>query len=257
MDLSSLLGTALALFAVIGGALLEGLHPGDITVGTAALIVLGGTLAATLLAFPGQEIRNALFSIPDVFFKIDTDHRALIAEIVKIANISRKEGVLAIQHYQSSIEDLDFKKSVGYVLDGFDSASVEDILETELELKLEEDEAAARVWEAAGGYAPTIGILGAVLGLIHVMRSLDEPSKIGGGIAVAFVATIYGVAAANLVFLPWASKLKRKAAQKSIRRELVKIGVMGIQEGVNPAFLNEKLEVFLDQDLRESREKAN
>ena len=253
MDLTSVLGTLLAAFAIVGGAWLEGLQLSDITVGTAALIVLGGTLAATLLSFPGNEVLRAVALLPEVFISQDRDFRSLITEISSIAQIARKEGVLAIQQYRDSIQDPDFKRSVGYVMDGFDTASIEELLEGEAYLRAEEEEAAAQVWEGAGGYAPTIGILGAVLGLIHVMRSLDEPSKIGGGIAVAFVATIYGVASSNLLFLPWATKLKRKSAQKSLRREMVKLGVMGIHEGVNPAFLEEKLEIFLDESLRKKR----
>ncbi len=163
---------------------------------------------------------------------------------------------MAIQAHLQEIEDPDFKRSVAYVMDGFDTASLEDLLASDAEARFEEEEAAAKVWEGAGGYAPTVGILGAVLGLIHVMKSLDEPSKIGGGIAVAFVATVYGVAAANLVFLPWATKLKRRASQRATRRSMIQIGVLGIQEGVNPAFLEEKLEVFLDESLRKTKKEV-
>ena len=127
---------------------------------------------------------------------------------------------------------------------------MKEILETEIYLTFEEEEMAGKVFEGAGGYAPTIGIIGAVLGLIHVMTLLDDPSKIGGGIAVAFVATVYGVGISNLMLMPWGTKLKRKAAMRMISKEVVKIGVVGIQEGLNPHFLREKMEVFVEEHLR-------
>jgi chemotaxis protein MotA len=250
MDLASLLGTLLGLGAVFGGALLEGLHPGDILVGTAALIVLGGTLAATLLSFPGDDVRRAFAHLPLVYGKVELDVRPLIAEIVRVATVARKEGILAVEGQRESIQDPLFKRAVKFVIDGFDPGTVREIIDNEIMVAQEEDEAAAKVWEGAGGYAPTIGILGAVLGLIHVMKSLDDPSKIGSGIAVAFVATVYGVGSANLIFLPWGAKLKRKAAQRVLSKEVVKLGVIGIQEGLNPHFIQEKLEVFVQEHLR-------
>jgi chemotaxis protein MotA len=252
MDFPSIIGTLLGLAAVLGGALLEGLHPGDIMVGTAALIVFGGTLAAMLVSSPPEDVMRAFAMIPDVYRKVDLDVRPLISDIVRVAAIARKEGVLAIEGQRESISDPMLKRSIRFVIDGFDGQTVREIIDSEIDASLEDDEAAARVWEGAGGYAPTIGIIGAVLGLIHVMRSLDDPSKIGGGIAVAFVATVYGVSAANLILIPWGAKLKRKAAQKAIRKEVVKLGIVGIQDGINPHFLQEKLEVYVTQAQREA-----
>lgn len=250
MDLASILGSVLGFVVLFGGALLEGLGAGDIVVGTAGFIVLGGTLGATLLSYPGEDIKRALSQLPLIYQKLDLDLRPLIAEIVRVATTARKEGLLSVEGQRQSIEDPLFKRSVKFVIDGFDIASVREILDNEIAVSTEEDEAAARVWEGAGNYAPTVGILGAVLGLIHVMKSLDDPSKIGSGIAVAFVATVYGIALANLVFLPWSQKLKRKNAQRSLAKEVVKLGVIGIQEGINPHFIKEKLEVFVQESLR-------
>ncbi len=217
---------------MFGGALLEGLHLGDIMIGTAALIVFGGTAAASLVAFPPQDVAKAIGLLPLVY----------------------TEGVLAVEGQKDSIENALFKKSIKYVIDGFEPNTVKEIIDNEVFIAFEEEEAAGKVWEGAGGFAPTIGIIGAVLGLIHVMKSLDDPSKIGSGIAVAFVATVYGVGAANLMLIPWGTKIKRKAAQRMICKEVVKLGVIGIQEGLNPHFLQEKLEVFVEEHLRGDQE---
>ena len=185
-----------------------------------------------------------------VFQKVDTDVREVIDEIIKVATVARKEGVLALEGMRDSINNPLFKKSVKFVIDGFEPQTVKDIMQSEIDIAYEEEEAAGKVWEGTGGYAPTIGIIGAVLGLIHVMQSLDDPSKIGSGIAVAFVATVYGVGAANLLFIPFGTKLKRKAHMRAQVKEVVKLGVIGIQEGLNPHFLREKLEVFVEEHLR-------
>lgn len=250
MDIASLLGLVVGLAAVVGGQVLEGGHVGQIMQGTAALIVVGGTFGAMLMSFPQQDIALAFKKWPLIFKKVDMDVRPVIGEIIRIATIARKEGVLAVEGQRDSIQDPLFKKCIKYVIDGFEPNTVKEIIDTEIFLAFEEEEQAGKVWEGTGGYAPTIGIIGAVLGLIHVMTLLDDPSKIGGGIAVAFVATVYGVGLANLWFVPWGTKLKRKAAQKMIVKEVVKLGVVGIQEGLNPHFLQEKLEVFVEEHLR-------
>lgn len=250
MDLTTILGMILGVASVVGGQVLEGGHVGQILQGTAALIVFGGTAGAMLVSYPIQDIKKAFSMIGVIFKNVDTDVRPIIDEIVKIATIARKEGVLAIEGQRDSIQNPLFKKTIKFVVDGFEPNTVKEIIDTEILLALEEEEAAGKVFEGAGGYSPTIGIIGAVLGLIHVMSQLDDPSKIGEGIAVAFVATVYGVGAANLVLIPWGTKLKRKAQLRAVAKEVVKLGVVGIQEGLNPHFLQEKLEVFVEEHLR-------
>ncbi|OFZ22221.1 MAG: flagellar motor protein MotA [Bdellovibrionales bacterium GWB1_55_8] len=250
MDLASIFGIILGFAAIIGGQILEGGHIGQIMQGTAALIVFGGTFGAMLVSFPMQDIKRAIKLIPAVFKNVNMDVRPTIDEIIRIATIARKEGVLAVEGQRESIQDPLFKKSIKYVIDGFEPNTVKEIIDTEIFIAFEEEENAGKVWEGAGGYAPTIGIIGAVLGLIHVMSMLSDPSKIGDGIAVAFVATVYGVGIANLVMIPMGTKLKRKAAQRMMTKEVVKLGVVGIQEGLNPHFLQEKLEVFVEEHLR-------
>lgn len=256
MDLASLIGTILGVSAVVGGQILEGGHFSQLMQGTAALIVVGGTLGAALVSFPMQDIKKAIELFPLIYKNVDMDVRPTIDEIVRIATIARKEGVLAVEGQRESIQNDLFKKSIKYVIDGFEPNTVKEIVDNEIYLAFEEEEAAGKVYEGAGGYSPTIGIIGAVLGLIHVMSMLNDPSKIGEGIAVAFVATVYGVGMANLLLIPWGTKLKRKAAQRMLTKEVVKLGVVGIQEGLNPHFLQEKMEVFVEEKHRRSEDEG-
>lgn len=254
MDLASVIGTLLGITAIVGGQVLEGGHIGQILQGTAGLIVFGGTFGAMLVAFPTQDIKKAIGLIPLIYQNVDMDVRPTIDEIIRIATIARKEGVLAVEGQRDSIENPLFKKAIKYVIDGFEPNTVKEIIDTEIYLAFEEEENAGKVFEGAGGFSPTIGIIGAVLGLIHVMSMLNNPDKIGEGIAVAFVATVYGVGLANLILIPWGTKIKRKAAQRMTTREVVKLGVVGIQEGLNPHFLREKLEVYVEEHLRRGDE---
>jgi chemotaxis protein MotA len=250
MDLASVIGSILGITAVVGGQLIEGGKLSQILQGTAALIVFGGTFGAMLVSFPTTDIKKAFSMIPSIFQSVNLDVRPVIDEIIRIATIARKEGVLAVEGQRESIQDPMFKKAIKYVIDGFEPNTVKEIIDTEIYLAFEEEENAGKVFEGAGGYSPTIGIIGAVLGLIHVMAMLNDPSKIGEGIAVAFVATVYGVGLANLILIPWGTKIKRKAHQRMMAKEVVKLGVVGIQEGLNPHFLQEKLEVFVEEHLR-------
>ena len=255
MDMASVIGTILGITSVVGGQILEGGHLSQIMQGTAALIVVGGTIGATLTAYPMSDVKKAMSLMPMVYKNVNMDMRPDIEEIIRIATIARKEGILAVEGQRDSFQNPLFKKSIKFVIDGFEPKTVQDILDTEIFLAFEEEEAAGKVLEGGGGFAPTIGIIGAVLGLIHVMSMLDQPSKIGDGIAVAFVATVYGVGMANLFMIPWGTKMKRKAAQRMLVKEVVKLGVVGIQEGLNPHFLQEKLEVFLEEHLRTGEHK--
>jgi len=254
MDLASLIGTIIGLSSILGGQVLEGGSLMQLFVPTAGLIVFGGTFGAMLVSFPTSDIKRAFGLIPLVYSNVDLDVRPVIDEIIKIATIARKEGVLAVEGQRESITNPLFKKTIKYVIDGFEPNTVKEIIDTEILLVFEEEETAGKVFEGAGGYAPTLGIIGAVLGLIQVMAHLSDPSNIGHGIAVAFVATVYGLVLANLILIPWGTKIKRKAAQRMVAKEVVKLGVIGIQEGLNPHFLQEKLEVFVEEHLRRTED---
>lgn len=251
MELATVIGVILGVLGVFGGAVLEGLHISALLQSTAAIIVFGGTFGAMLVSYPTQDLKRAFGLLGVIFGNVDTDVRPVIEEIIKIASVARKEGVLAVEGMRDSIVNPLFKKSIKYVIDGFEPQTVKDIMQSEIDLAFEEEETAGKVWEGTGGYAPTIGIIGAVLGLIHVMNTMNQPgADLGAGIAVAFVATVYGVGSANIIFIPFGAKLKRKAQLRAMSKEVVKIGVIGIQEGLNPHFLREKLEVYVEEHLR-------
>lgn len=260
MDVASIIGLFLGIVAVVGGAFLEGLHLGSISQPTAALIVLGGTLGATVLSFPMRTLLGALNSFKRVLLEPKVNKAALIAEIISYAVKARKDGLLSLESKIATAPDEFLKKALSLAVDGTDPRLLRDTMETELDLIDERGELDAKVFEAAGGYAPTIGIIGAVLGLIHVMENLSDPSKLGAGIAVAFVATVYGVGSANLIFLPFATKLKVKHRQALAAREMMLEGVIGILEGINPKIIEEKLKGYLapgERPVPKARPKPN
>ncbi|MEC4889528.1 MAG: flagellar motor protein [Nitrospira sp.] len=250
MDIATILGIVLALGSIIGGQALEGGHLGSIMQLTAFIIVMGGTIGACCVQNPLSVVIKAIGSLGLVIGNPHNDLKGTIKLILDLANVSRKQGLLALEAKLKDIKDPFFRKGVQLIVDGTDPKAVHEILEIEMEHHEEEGILAAKVWEAAGGYAPTVGILGAVLGLIHVMENLADPSKLGGGIAVAFVATVYGVGAANLFFLPFANKIKFKLKEEAGARNMIILGLVGLAQGENPRLLQEKLESFLPHGER-------
>jgi chemotaxis protein MotA len=246
VDRSSVIGILLGVTAIVAGNLLEGGAVGSILQGTAAAIVFGGTMGATLLSFPFSDVRQAALSLREVFFGERPDPEPVIRRIVDFSVAGRRNGLVALEPELASVEDPFFRRAVRLAIDGMNPRMLRETLEREIETYEDEKRRVARVWETAGGFAPTVGILGAVLGLIHVMENLTDPSKLGGGIAVAFVATIYGVGSANLVLLPLAKKLQNRLNDELGRRELILEGVLGIQSGVNPYYLEQKLRSFVE-----------
>jgi chemotaxis protein MotA len=226
---------------VILGQLLEGGTLASITQLTAAVIVFGGTFGAVLISYPLLELRKAVASLGRVFTYQSQPPDLTIEGIVEIAGKVRQGGILALEDELDDLEDPFLAKAMALAVDGNRPQAVREMLEVEDDAKAEQDETSAEVYDAAGGYAPTIGILGAVLGLIHVMGSLSDADELGAGIAVAFVATLYGVGSANLLFLPIASKIRVKSQRASQHRRLVMAGVAAIQEGLNPRAIEIKL----------------
>jgi chemotaxis protein MotA len=250
MDLATILGIVLAIGSILGGQALEGGHMGSIMQGTAFLIVMGGTFGACIMQYPLPVVIEAQKMLMMVFFDKKSDLKGTITQIVELSNISRKQGLLALEGKIKDIPDPFFAKGVQLVVDGMEAKVIMGILEVEVDHEEESANTAAKFWEAAGGYAPTVGILGAVMGLIHVMENLSDPSKLGGGIAVAFVATIYGVGAANLFFLPFATKIKLKIKKEALGKNVIIQGLIGIAQGENPRQLQEKLEGYLPHSER-------
>lgn len=245
MDILTILGLAMGFGAVIGGQVLEGGSLHSITQFTAAIIVFGGTIGAVLVNYPMSTFLLALKNAKMALLNTKADPKKLIKELSELAAVARKDGLLALEGRIKKVEDPFLKKGLQLVVDGTEPKLTREILEIEITYSEEYHHASAKVFESAGGYSPTIGILGAVLGLIHVMENLADPTKLGSGIAVAFVATVYGVGSANLVYLPLAGKLKFKMREEAIIKELIIEGLISLSEGENPRRVEEKLAGFL------------
>lgn len=244
MDITSLLGPVMAIGFIVGGLIMEGGHLSSIIQFTAAMIVFGGALGSLFVAYP---LADVIFSFKEIGTWIknpEANNSEILADIVDLADTARKESILALEKKREGIQFEPLKQAVKLAVDGTDPNIIRETLETAKEVTFEEQEVAVRFWEDGGAIAPTIGILGAVLGLIHVMENLDKPEMIGPGIAVAFVATLYGVGVANIFFLPIGKKLKRKYILEGHAREMVIIGIEGILSGLNPKVIEEKLSVF-------------
>ncbi len=248
MDITTIGGLILSVGCILLGQVLEGGHVGSIVQDTAAIIVLGGTFGAVMVSFPKKDFVRGMKMFKLAFTDKKEDMSAVTKQIVDLASIARRDGVLALEGKLAEVQDRFLKKALSYVVDGVDASVTRSSLEAAIDAEHQENMQGAKVWEAAGGYSPTIGIIGAVLGLIHVMENLSDPSKLGGGIAVAFVATVYGVATANLVYLPVANKLKRKLGIAMERKVVITEGVLAIQEGLNPRVLEEKLRALTGEE---------
>jgi len=245
VDKSSLSGIILALGGIFAGLLLEGGNLRQILQPTAAMIVFGGTLGAVMLQFPLAVVLHAIRRLGSVFTSSARDPQETIRRLVQYAQKARREGIVSLDGELPQIQDPFLKKSLMLAVDGTEPQELRCIMELELNNQAEYEEQVPQVFESAGGFAPTIGIIGAVLGLIQVMQHLDKIDEVGRGIAVAFVATIYGVGSANLLYLPVAGKMKIRIREEQILREMTLEGVASILEGMNPRILETKLLGFL------------
>ncbi len=246
MDVLTLIGIILAFVAIIGGNFLEGGHLGALLNGPAALIVVGGTVAACLLQTPMSAFKRAIQIFVWILFPPRIDLAGGIDRVVSWSLTARKEGLLGLETVADTEPDAYSRKGLQLLVDGAEPEAIRSILEVDFLTQESRDIQAAKVFESMGGYAPTIGIIGAVMGLIHVMGNLADPNQLGSGIAVAFVATIYGVASANLILLPVANKLKAVAMRQSRYREMLLEGLLSIAEGENPRSIELKLQGFME-----------
>ncbi len=245
MDFLTLIGLVVGIGAIVVGNILEGGHTSSLIQLTALLIVGGGTVGAVMVQTPVPVFVRALKMVPWIFFPPKVEQTEAIEKIIGWSNIARKEGLLGLESLVEAEPDPFARKGLQLLVDGSEPEAIRSILEVEIEVKEHFETQAAKVFEGMGGYSPTIGIIGAVMGLIHVMNNLADPSKLGPGIAVAFVATIYGVALANLIFLPMAAKLKSIVHDQAQFREMVIEGVVSIAEGENPRNIETKLQGYL------------
>jgi chemotaxis protein MotA len=256
VDKGSIGGIVVAIGGILLGLTLEGGKIAQILQPTAALIVFGGTLGAVMLQFPLSVVIAAFASLAHVFFERGEDPLVVVKELVRYAQKARKDGIVSLDSEIEKIREPFWKKTLMLAVDGAEPAELRTIMEVDLENRAERDENIPRVFESAGGFSPTIGIIGAVLGLIQVMQHLDDINEVGRGIAVAFVATIYGVASANLFFLPSAGKLKIRNREEELRHEIILEGVISILEGSNPRMVETKLLGFISE-ARQSEKAQN
>jgi len=256
MDKASIGGAFLAIAGIVAGLLIEGGNVGQILQPTAALIVFGGTLGAVLLQYPLTTVAAAFRSLTHLFAAPTRQDAQLIRLLVAFANKARRSGVVSLDADLNTIQDPFLKQTLMLAVDGTEPAELRKIMRVSLDSLTEDEERLPAVFESAGGFSPTIGILGAVLGLIQVMQNLDNINEVGRGIAVAFVATIYGVGIANLFFLPFAGKMRIRVRNGHRQREMMLEGVISILEGMNPRMLEIKLAGFLDDSNRERKDRA-
>lgn len=256
MDKGTIIGALVAAGAILLGLLLEGGRVGQVLQPTAALIVFGGTLGAIMVQFPFAVVVTAFRSLASIFFVPKNDPLGVIREIVAIAHKARKQGIVSLDSDLDGIQNPFLRKSLMLAVDGTEPGELRKMMELEMERQGEHEENSPRVFESAGAFSPTIGIIGAVLGLIQVMQHLDDINEVGKGIAVAFVATLYGVGAANLVLIPSAGKLKIRIREEQVVREMMLEGVISILEGMNPRMIENKLLSYLAEMPDQTRERG-
>jgi chemotaxis protein MotA len=238
-------GLALAFSGILGGLVLEGGHIHDVAQITAAAIVLGGTIGAVLISKPFDAVRSACSRVSEVFFPAhEPEVNEAIDHLISLARQVRRVGIASLEEEAQKTDEPFLRKALGIAADGVDSRELKRIMELEIDAEQRRFEADASVFEAGGGYSPTIGIIGAVLGLIQVMKHLDRLEEVGRGIAVAFVATVYGVALANVVLLPMAAKIQARGRRSVELRELILAGVLAIAAGTNPRLIQLQLDAF-------------
>ena len=245
MDAISFFGLVLGVGAILGGQYLEGGHLSSLVQPTAFVIVMGGTFGAVMLQSPFRTFVQGMAMTQWVFAPPVLAEQELIGRMVEWSHAARKEGLLALEGYLVELSDPFLRKGLQLLVDGAEPERLREVLEVEVYAREDQLKLSAKVWESAGGYAPTVGILGAVMGLIHVMENLSDPSKLGAGIAVAFVATIYGVGSANLIFLPVAKKLSAHVSRLTTLREMYVDGLIGIANGDNPRIIESRLQGYI------------
>lgn len=245
MDLISIIGLLLGLSAILLGQALEGGHIGSLLQVTAFIIVVGGTAGAVMLQSTLRVFLDGLSMLKWVFVPPKHSAAAVLEMLLQWSQTARRGGLLALEPFIDEQAELFHRRGLQMLVDGAEPEVLRDTLERELAAYEHARLEASKIWMAAGGYSPTIGILGAVMGLIHVMENLSDPSKLGAGIAVAFVATIYGVGAANLIFLPVANKLKYHVNKMASERELFIEGLICIANGENPRIIEAKMQGYL------------
>lgn len=257
MDIATILGILISFVSVFGGSMLEGKVETGIALlnPPAALIVFGGTIGATMTCFRMKDIMNFMKYVYAAIRQEKVNITALIGEMVRYAEMARKEGLLTLEETIASVKNEFLKKGIQLIVDGTDPNLVREILEIETDYMEERHKTGIRIFQQAGGFSPTMGIIGTVLGLISVLGHLEDTSKIGPSISVAFVATFYGVFAANVLWLPISQKLMVSTREEISARQIIIEGILSIQAGEHPRVIGEKLTSFLPPASRPASSK--
>nr|BFE65560.1 flagellar motor protein [Dactylosporangium thailandense] len=256
MDPATLAGIVLAFVAIFAAMILEGGSPGSIFLVAPLVLVFVGTLGAAMAGGMLKDTIGLVDSFKRVLLSKSAVYDSLVEDIVKLAEKARREGLLALEDAMKEVQDPFLKKGLQLAIDGTDSEELAAILEAEVDAKKKADKQAAAIFTAMGGYAPTIGIIGTVIGLIHVLENLSQPDKLGHLIAGAFVATLWGVLSANVMWLPMGAKMKRLSEIECGQMELVIAGIINIQAGANPRLVAQKLRSLLPPGASKEKEKA-
>lgn len=252
MDLGSVVGIILAVGGLLGGFIMDGGTIQSLIQPSAAVIVFGGTIGATLLSNRAKSLKSVGKYLRITFFSQKFDPHRSIDRLVEMATTARREGILALEDQVEGFDDLFLKKGIGLIVDGVDPELVKEMLDTEISYIEHRHEMGITLFESAGGFAPTMGIIGTVMGLVHVLGNLQDITKLGPQIATAFVATLYGVSSANVVWLPIAGKLRTRSSDEILGKEMTLEGILSIQAGENPTVLRQKLLSFLADSERKS-----
>ncbi|WP_347491435.1 flagellar motor protein [Desulfoscipio sp. XC116] len=254
MDLATIVGFILGMASLLVGFLLEGGHIGALIQPSAALIVFGGTMGATIFSFAPKDLKALPTLLKLAMFNKPQDPAGTIQEIVGMAEEARREGLLFLENRLPQVNDPYLKRGLQLVIDGTDPELVKNILEVEIYTIEERHNIGSKIFEVAGGYAPTMGIIGTVMGLVHVLGSMSDPDSLGPAIAVAFMATLYGVGSANVLWLPLAAKLSNISKKEILIKELMMEGVVSLQAGYNPILIQERLLAYLNPSMRKTQD---
>jgi len=252
MDIATLIGLFLGLGGLLGGFMEEGGTPAMLMQLSAAIIVFGGTFGAAILSFTMEEIKTIPYFFKVIFKEEKIDYMIVLDLLVGTADKARREGLLSLESSLGEIDNTFLSRGLQLVIDGTDPELTRNMLEMEIEANEKREKVGVEIFGAMGGYAPTMGIIGTVMGLVMVLGNLSDPSKLGGAIAAAFIATLYGVSSANVLWLPFSSKIKIKAEKQALLMELILEGVLSIQAGENPRVIREKLMTFLPPESRQT-----
>lgn len=249
MDIGAIIGSFFGLAMILTGYIIEDGQLGALIAPSPLFIVIGGTIGCTLLAFPLSELKKLPATFKTIYTQKKLNEVDIIVELANLSEKARKDGLLSLEQDAQSNENEMIRKGLALVVDGIETEVIKDILERESELRESIYESGAKILEAAGGFSPTMGVLGTVMGMIVILKDMSDPGELGAKISVAFIATMLGVGLANLIYLPMASRIKNKAEREKMVSDIIIEGLLSIQAGENPRIIKEKLNLTLLEKL--------